>query len=341
VWVQTLSFEGDSGGGRLAQALHESQARDRRILVDEFTRWVQNDRFLYRPKALLDKELQAEVRETDRMMRRLAQAGVRVRWGSKLGFLLRRTAWRNHKKLLLIDRDIVYVGGINFTEHNFGWHDMMLRIQDPEVASFCRRDFERSWTGERNSETARFPGLELLHIDPPDLSPYENVWDLLANAREEIFVESAYITIPLSDHLAEAAGRGIRVRILSPADNNIPLFQRFITWESERHGFDLRFLPGMTHMKAILVDGEHLIIGSANFHFTGYWTHNENVAIVTDSGLIQEFEDRILRPDSAKSKPHEPSGRIDGRRIRLFMKTYKWLGVNLGRGRLPPPRPVR
>jgi cardiolipin synthase len=275
------------------------------------------------------------------MMRDLARAGVAVHWGSRLGLFLRRTAWRNHKKVVLIDNDLVYVGGINFTEHNFGWHDMMLRIEDPDVASFCQRDFERSWRGERASETARFPGLELLNIDPPDLSPYERVWDLLATAREEISVESAYVTIPLSDHLANAARRGIRVKILSPADNNIPLFQRYITWESERHGFDLRFLPGMTHMKAILVDGEHLVVGSANFHFTGYWTHNENVAIVTDRNLIQQFQNRILLPDTAKSTPHKPSEKINGRRIRRFMKTYKWLGVNLGRGRLPPPRPVR
>jgi len=340
IWVQTLSFEGDAAGQRLDTALRKSQAPDKRVLVDEFTRFVQNDRFLFSPKSLMDVTLREEVAETYRILRELSRDGVGVRWGSPWGFLGRRAAWRDHKKLILIDRDICYLGGINFTEHNFEWHDMMVRIEHPDVAAFCARGYERSWCGERASTSCAFDGLELLIIDPPDLSPYDRVWTLMAGAKEEIFVESAYITLPLTDALGDAAKRGVRVRVLSPEGNNIPLFRRYITWEAARHGFHLNFIPGMTHMKAILIDGRTLIVGSANFHFTGHWTHNEIVAIVTDPGLVQEFVRRVIEPDWAGSAPSRGTGGWDGKMLRLGMKVFKQVIVAAGRGGPPPPRPV-
>jgi len=340
IWMQTLSFEGDSAGQGLAQALRESQAPDKRLLVDEFTRFVQNDRFLFSPKSMLDRELQQEVAETYRILRALPQAGVAVRWGSPWGFLGRRAAWRDHRKIILIDGDICYLGGINFTDHNFEWHDMMIRIEHPGVTAFCARTYERSWTGDRASESYRCDGLELLNIDPPDLSPYDRIWALMSEAQEEIFVESAYVTPPLSDALGEAAKRGVKVRVLSPDGTNIPLFRRYITWEAERHGFELNFLPGMTHMKAILIDGETLIVGSANFHFMGHWTLNEIVAVVKDPGFVEEFVRRVVQPDWARSKPSTGSGGAAGWILRLGMKVYPGLTVFPGRGRLPRPRSV-
>jgi cardiolipin synthase len=340
VFVQTLSLEGDAAGKGLAQAMRECEAPDRRILVDEFTRWVQNDRFLPSPRARANLQLQAEVEETHRMIRSMASAGVAARWGSPLGFLARRFAWRNHKKLMVIDGDVCYLGGINITEHNFLWHDMMLRIEHPGVTAFLTRDFERSWKGERVSEICEFEGIELLGIDPPDLSPYDRIWSLIAQADSEIFVESAYITIPLSDVLGSAAERGVRVRVLSSEDNNVSLFRRYVTWEAQRHGWDLRFLPGMTHMKALLIDGRTLVMGSANLHFTGHLTQNENLCVVTDKALVQEFISRVVETDWARSKPCTESLGGSGSALRLAMKVYMQVAAFVGRGRPLRPRDV-
>ncbi|MGD2122571.1 MAG: phosphatidylserine/phosphatidylglycerophosphate/cardiolipin synthase family protein [Gemmatimonadota bacterium] len=338
IWAQTLSFEGDTAGKGLARAVEESRAPDRRILVDRFTRWVQNDRFLFSPTALADEELQAEVEETDRMIRSLVQAGVAIRWGSPIGLFGRRAAWRNHRKLVLIDGSICYLGGINFTDHNFQWHDLMLRVEDRDVSAFCSRGFERSWQGLRCSEQAQFEGIEVLNIDPPDLTPYQRIWSAISEVRNEIFVESAYLTLPLSDSLANAARRGVKVRILSPDENNVRLFRRYITWEAERNQFDLRFLPGMTHMKAVLLDRHVLIIGSSNLHFTGHRTQNETMALVTDPGLVRDFIDRVAEPDWARSKPSVGSESRSGKTLRLGMKAYMCVADLSGRGRPCAPR---
>ena len=52
---------------------------------------------------------------------------------------------RNHKKCVLIDHQISYVGGINITDHNFGWKDLMIRQQDEQLASALHASFQADW----------------------------------------------------------------------------------------------------------------------------------------------------------------------------------------------------
>ncbi len=216
----------------------------------------------------------------------------------------------------------------------------MLRIDDAEVSAFCARAFDRSWIGEREAERGEFEGIAMLHIDPPDLSPYDWIREVISAARAEIFVESAYITPPLSDALRGAARRGVLVRLVCPENNNVPLFRKYVIWEANRSSVKLRFLPGMTHMKAILVDGETLILGSSNLHFLGHRTQNENMAVVTDSNLVKEFIRRVAEPDWSDSVPFNGPRPRNGWAICAGMKTYMRLAEISGRGRSLPPRSV-
>ena len=61
---------------------------------------------------------------------------MQVKYGNPFGFSPRGWLTRNHKKLIVIDDRITYIGGINFSEHNAAWHDMMLRIDDVAVGRF-------------------------------------------------------------------------------------------------------------------------------------------------------------------------------------------------------------
>jgi cardiolipin synthase len=342
VWVQTLSFEGDSVGLDLSQAVMASSAPDKRILVDEFTRWMQNDRFLWTPRNQGDPELQAEVQETNRMLRSLTKAGVGVRWGSPWGFMWRRALWRNHKKICLVDNSVCYLGGINFSEHNFAWHDVMIRIEHPGATNFCAEDFRRSWEGETSSEVGRFPGLDLVTIDPPDISTYQEVFRQIREARDEIIVEAPYLSFPFTDALGEAAERGVKVIVLSPEENNWSFYRPYISWEAQRKGFELWLLPGMTHMKAMIFDRRTVAVGSANFDFLGHHTHYEIVAMVTNSELVQTFYERVFRPDLESSRRIEGGevGQLEGWSLRLRMKAFAGLLALPGRGPVPTPKPV-
>src|SRR5947209_878898 len=86
VLVQTFSFEGDSVGALLADALEASPARDRRVLVDSFSKIVLNDRFLYRPANFFDSQLRREAIATRQLCARLDAAGIQVKYGNPFSF---------------------------------------------------------------------------------------------------------------------------------------------------------------------------------------------------------------------------------------------------------------
>lgn len=98
VLVQALTFEGDATGLDVAEVLKRSAARDRRVLVDDFTRMVVNDSFVRSPRYLTDRAFRAEVRATGQMFRDLAECGVGVRVtnplrGNPLRYGLIRGPW--------------------------------------------------------------------------------------------------------------------------------------------------------------------------------------------------------------------------------------------------------
>ncbi|HXI62842.1 MAG TPA: phospholipase D-like domain-containing protein, partial [Pyrinomonadaceae bacterium] len=126
IYIQTFALEGDTVGLQLSAALLSSRVADQRILADSFTRIVLSDRFRYSPANLFDRSLRDEARSTAAMTRALRHQGVKIRYTNGYGATPRRLLSRNHKKLIVIDDRSAYVGGINFSEHNASWHDMMI-----------------------------------------------------------------------------------------------------------------------------------------------------------------------------------------------------------------------
>jgi cardiolipin synthase A/B len=303
VLIQTFAFEGDSVGRQLAEALLSSSARDKRILADSFTRVVLSDRFRYSPANFGDRALKCEARETRAMMARLKSAGVAIKFTNPYRLSPRKLLSRNHKKLIVIDESIAYIGGINFSEHNASWHDLMLRITQEDAVTFWRRDFLSTWTGRDQCEQRQFDCGELFTLDGrQNPRAFNRVLDLIDSAAQTIFVESPYITFPFYERLREAARRGVDVKIVTPEQNNWSYFANYARLESARSGIDLRlYQSGMSHLKAMLIDDQHLIAGSSNFDYLSYRLYQEIVAILTDSQLINEFRRRVMLPDLANS----------------------------------------
>lgn len=303
VFVQTFAFEGDFVGKQLAEALLSSPARDKRVLADSFTRIVLSDRFRYSPANMLDRELRHEARETDAMRRELEAAGIKIRFTNAYLPTPRTLLSRNHKKLIVIDELTAYVGGINFSEHNAAWHDMMLRIDDVDAVAFLRADFLSTWGGGDRFAHGEFPELELFTLDGRDnRRAFQRVLNLIDGARRSVFVESPYITFPFYERLRVAANRGVNVKVVTPGQNNWSYFANYARCESARSEIDLRlYQRGMSHLKAMLIDDEVLIAGSSNFDYLSYRLYQEVIGVFTSPTLISDFRQRVVLPDVANS----------------------------------------
>lgn len=303
VRAQVMSFEGDEAGQRFAALLLGRPDLERQLLIDRYSRFYISDRFLAHPRNALTPSLWRERRETLRLVGALSASGVTVGWTNPLGVLFLELAGRNHKKSVVIDDRIVYLGGINVCDHNFAWHDIMLRIEDERVGAFMARDIRSTLAGRNLSSRRDFGDAEILLLDGesnPALN--EPLLALIRGARESIVVQSAYLMFPFYTYLGEAAARGVAVTVVAPRHNNKPKMTGYTEWASARAGATVRLYDGpMSHIKAMLVDDHALVLGSSNFDYQSFHTNQEVVAIVRRPDVIAAYRRQVLEPDLARS----------------------------------------
>lgn len=301
--VQAMTFEGDDTGLATAAAIGRSAAADRRVLVDAYSRVVVSDRWVGWPNAWLAADLRREKEATSAMFESLVAAGVAVRVTNPISPLMANYPARNHKKLIIAD-DAVYVGGVNFSDHNFRWRDFMLRLEDKQAADFLAADFEATWSGRPAASTAQLDGVRLMSLDGRTNDRFfDSIAELLAGARREIVILSAYLTFPFTAPLAAAAARGVVVRLITPWANNKPLVRDYLLDFAYRSGFEVRLLPDMSHLKAMLIDGRTLVVGSCNFDFVGHAAEEELAVVIDLPEPIGDFERLVIGPALAAAEP--------------------------------------
>lgn len=333
-YVQTLTFEADQAGKGLANLLLALPSTvDRRLIVDDYTHYLQNDRFLYSPGNIVDGALWREARETWALLRSLAARGIDVSWTNKIHGRLHRLAARNHKKILVVDDRVAYLGGINFSDHNFAWHDLMLRVDDPVLVNALADDVLETVAGRNQGLIRTFRDGRLILLDGehgPELQ--RELFDEIASARQEIFVVSPYASAPFFDPLEAAARRGVRVMILAPAVNNWGLYDAYTRVECYKRGFELYHLPWpMFHLKAMLVDSRQLIIGSSNFNYFSHQLLQELLFVTTDEEVVRDFRERIRDKDFALARRQPLAGDFSWRtrwawsRLRMGFPATIWL----------------
>ena len=302
VWIQTMSFEGDSIGKQLVTTLEQSKAPDRRMLIDTYSRYVVNDQFLWSPSALFDSALQKEVQETRRLVQQIQEQGIQVQFTNPIGFGLFRYPARNHKKLILIDDHLCYLGGINFCEHNFGWHDMMLKYEG--LGRLFLDDFETTWTRKNHSKTESLGEHQFFVCDGKRSTlQYQQIANLFHEAKSSIVIHSPYFTFPWMQLVLQASKRGVKVTILTPSNNNKSIVNNYLMRATQGTDVELRVLShSMSHLKAILIDDSLLISGSSNFDCISYYAEQEIIVVSQCETLVSQFQSQILVPDLQNSR---------------------------------------
>jgi cardiolipin synthase len=335
VLVQAMTFEGDAAGQGVAAAVRGSRAADRRVLVDDYTRVVISDCFVQSPRYLASRAFREEVGATRAMFRGLKAVGVGVRTTNPIAGRLPRYGVRNHKKLIVAD-GVAYVGGVNFSDHNFAWHDLMLRIEDREAADFLAADFEATWESRSAFRKAEFGPLTLYALD--GRTNREGFADLLSaidSAKSRIEIVSPYLSFPFLERLGEAAARGVAVELIAPLGNNKPMVRHYLFQAAPKAGLRLRLSPGMFHLKAMLIDNRLLVLGSSNFDFPSYYSMEEFLAFLTDPTLIADFRAEVLEPLAAGAAAGDPPCSPWWHRARSNLLLQMARGVVAAMGRMP------
>jgi cardiolipin synthase len=270
--LSTFIFDNDRVGKSFAHALGRAVKRglEVRVLVDAI-----GSRYSWPP-------IMKELRRANIRYARFMQTVVPWR----MPFL----NLRNHRKLMVVDGEVGYTGGMNIREGHVlserpkrPVQDLQFRVEGP-VVKHLMQVFTEDWafsTKELLDGEAWFPKL---HEAGPVLArgisdgPDEDfdkarisMLGALATAQREVFVVTPYF-LPdkeLISALNVAAMRGVDVRILLPQVNNQALVKWASTallWQILQRGCRV-FLtaPPFDHTKLMLVDGTWTLVGSANW----------------------------------------------------------------------------
>lgn len=228
--------------------------------------------------------------------------------------------FRNHRKLLVCDGKIGFVGGINLGDEYLGtvmnqepWRDTHCRIEGPAVIGL-----QLAWLEDWNWASDEFPNLDwsprekmpgdeqvlVLPTGPADTWETCTLFFLscINNAQSRIWIASPYFVpdVQIVNALQLAALRGVDVRIMIPEKSDnlfVGLAAYSYLIQASQAGIGIyRYQPGFMHQKVVLVDDHYAAVGTANLDNRSMRLNFEIIAINTSQPFVGEV-DAMLTED--------------------------------------------
>jgi cardiolipin synthase len=274
---------------------------------------------------------------------RLTDAGANVVEFNPVNPAKARKDWivdhRDHRKLTIIDGQIAFTGGINFSSVYSGgsfsrpkrtsgldkvpWRDTQVRIEGPVVAEF-QKLFLETWEKQKGDPLP--PKRYLVHIDrkgnqivravgsTPDSKIsilHTTLLSAIAHAERSIHLTNAYF-VPdenLLDEIKAAARRGVDVQLLLPGRTDFwaPLY-------AGRSHYSALLKAGvkiyerqdaLLHAKTAVIDGVWSTVGSSNLDSRSFATNDEIDAVVLGEDFAEQME-AMFQADIAEATAVTP-----------------------------------
>lgn len=308
IHIEYYIFTADDVGNRIAD-----------ILIDKRRQGVE-------VKVIIDGVGSDKIKK---LPRRFEQAGIDLVKTLPVAFTsLANTNYRNHRKIIVVDGKVGFVGGINLDDrywnngkHKLFWRDAAVRIEGPAVA-LMQVQFFVSWffsngknnflSIERYLTPAPEKGNAIVSFaasGPGSKAPYimETILLAIGEAKKSVRICNPYF-IPneqLTSVLVIAAASGVKVELILPAHSDSFLVQHasfsFIKPLLER-GVDVYlYQKGFIHSKTISIDGNLAFIGTVNMDIRSFYLNFEITALIYDRELCNACEESFER-DKLDSK---------------------------------------
>lgn len=309
--IEYFTIRNDETGKELIQILEERAAAGIkvRIIYDQFGSHGRNKK----------------------LFKKLVELGGEVEpfLAGKFQLLTFRVNFRDHRKLVIVDGSIGYIGGFNIANQyrkpskKFGfWRDTHIRIKGDGVLALQSRFF-LDWNATHKTNRVEFntnyfpqnnvkgtTALQIVSSGPDsDLEQIKRGYmQMIATARKSILIQTPYF-IPDSgmlEVLQNAALSGIDVHLMIPSiPDHLFVYQatKYYAYEILQRGAKVSvYNGGFLHAKVIVVDGKLASVGSANFDIRSFKLNFEANAFMYDTKVAEKLE-AIFREDLTKSAP--------------------------------------
>lgn len=261
--------------------------------------------------------------------KKLNSAGIRtaVFFPALFGRLQLRINYRNHRKIVVIDNKVAYVGGYNIGREYIGldpkfghWRDTHLRITGEGIMGLELR-FLLDWNYAAKDHLFSTPKymegftpacrdhchMQIIYSGPDtSLEPIrDNYIRLIHKAKEKIYIQTPYF-IPDESMLSAlfmAIYSGVEVNLMIPCKPDHP----FVYWATYSYMGELVmagancyvYNDGFLHAKGIVVDDRVLCYGTANMDIRSFALNFEVNAVIYDRKKAKEMSD-IFKKDLDK-----------------------------------------
>ena len=230
---------------------------------------------------------------------------------------------RNHRKIVVIDGKIGYIGGMNIAHryltgvHGGDWRDTHLRITGTACQDL-QQVFLDDWRKQSSATDIAFlsshiniadttsakrtslaegaqpaqSAIQIIALDPEDSqSPILHAMIQMADAAKQyLYIQSPYFLPPkpLQEALCEAAQRGVDVRLMIPKRGDRSIFISYVSRSYLKPllaaGVKVYFHTfGFIHAKAWVADDKIATVGSSNIDFRSFTQSSEVNAFVYDT----------------------------------------------------------
>lgn len=314
IFIRLYIFTTDMYSLSLADMLKRKsqEGTDVRVMVDELNSLLNNKKTpaYYSKDYVMPKSIASYLKK-----------------GSKVKVRKRLNTWAtfDHSKVIIIDRDLAYTGGMNFgEEYRYQWHDMMVALRGPVVGKLVKNFYEAwSFNGiggdfsaayrkifskksrPKNAEKPGMINIRLLYTQPQEAQIFKAQIEAIKRAKKRIYIQNAYFSDDrIVKHLLDARMRGVDVRVILPSENDIGIMAKnniAMANKLFRNGIKVYFYNGMSHVKAALYDG-WAIVGSANFDKMSLFINNEMSLGIDDPTFVKQLETRLFEKDFQDSE---------------------------------------
>ncbi len=245
---------------------------------------------------------------------------------------------RSHRKIVVIDGITGYTGGINITDDEneglskLAYRDLHIAVTG-DVVRWLQLAFLEDWV-YAGKHLPKDPELfcelsqaklkaQIIPAGPDnnwESIHYAHVFSI-SHAMQRVWLATPYFVPSEAARMAliSAALRGLDVRLIVPVRSDSRLVDaaaRSYFDELLAAGIHIYYYPRMLHTKALLVDEETLILGSANFDNRSFRLNFELCILLEDSQLASALS-KVLQDDMNKSKK-VPKLRVQAFSSRLF-----------------------
>jgi phosphatidylserine/phosphatidylglycerophosphate/cardiolipin synthase-like enzyme len=206
-----------------------------------------------------------------------------------------------HDKFVVIDGREVWTGSMNLTVSDAHFNrNNLLRLPGADVARVYSAEFDEMFTGRRFGPLSprgtgfRTPdGVTEVYFAPDDGAAARLI-EILSQARSTVdLMAFAFTSEPVAQALLERAQAGVRVRLVFDAEQAANLGSQYRPLLSAGLEARLDGSPDKMHHKVVIVDGATVVTGSYNFSRSAEESNDENLVIVHDAGLAQQYEEEF------------------------------------------------